>query len=58
MTDQQQNKCLALLLAIALDGGGTLTVERIQKAIKNVLKEMPPQELAVAAGTKIEFGHD
>lgn len=53
MNKDQQNKCLALLLAIAFDSDTDKAV--IQKAVKKFLGELPPAEVSKAAATPAQF---
>lgn len=53
MTEEQMNKCVALLLAIAFDSATDKKV--IQQAAKKLLAELPQEVVAIAAGTKVQF---
>ena len=53
MTQEQQDKLLALLLAVAMDGG--TSKEDMQKAVKKFLATLPEEDLVKAATTPVEF---
>lgn len=53
MTPEQQNKVLALLLAITY---ADRVPDYIVKAITKVLVKLPAEEVSKAADTKINFG--
>lgn len=52
MNDDQQIKCVAFLLAVAFDAW---TKPVVVKAAKKLLAELPPELVAKAAGTPIDF---
>lgn len=52
MTHEQQNKTIALLLAIAFN---TTVHEDISKAIKKHLADLPPELVAKAASSPFDF---
>lgn len=54
MTDEQINLCVAFILVIAFDGERTDPKTRSQIA-KKVLAKLPPESVAKAAGTPIDF---
>jgi hypothetical protein len=54
MTDEQQQKCLCLLLAIAFEGH-KVVIDAMQKVCKAVLAEMPTDEVAKASKNPIDF---
>lgn len=53
MTQEQQDKLLPLLLAIAMDGRNDKAA--LQAAVKKFLASLPPEDIAKAAGTPVEF---
>jgi len=53
MNDEQQNQCVALLLAIAFSGKDAVGI--LPATVKKFLATLPPEVVAKAAGTKIDF---
>lgn len=53
MNEDQQNKCVAFLLAIAMEG--QIDKVDIQKKAKAFLATLPEEVIAKAAGTSVEF---
>lgn len=53
MDAEQQNKCIAFLLALAFDSD--TSKETMQKAANKLLGELPTEEVSKAAGTPILF---
>ncbi len=54
MTSEQQNTCIALLLVIAMQDN-VMAVGIIPSVAKKLLATLPPEEVAKAAGTPIDF---
>lgn len=55
MSADQQNQCVGLLLAIAMDGRSSTNKESLQGAVKKFLCTLPPEDIALAAATPMEF---
>jgi len=55
MDPDQQNTCIALLLAIAYNSDDPAAVGIIPSIAKKLLATLPPEEVAKAAGTPIDF---
>lgn len=55
LTEEQQNRCVAFILAMAFNGADGDMVGLIQASAKKFLSELPPEILAKAAGTPIDF---
>ncbi len=55
MNEEQQNRCVAFILAVAFNGSGGDMVGLIQASAKKFLSELPPEVVAKAAGTPIDF---